>query len=56
VRDRRTRAPGLRLYPRDEAALRHGAGVDAEITSPREAYAPFPPWVPGPPASLDWLA
>lgn len=40
------------VYPRSEAALRHGAGVEAETTSPVEAYAPFPKWQPGPPT--DW--
>ena len=29
-------------YPVDEAALRHGAGVERETTEPREAYARFP--------------
>ncbi len=29
------------LYPRSELALRHGAGVEVETTSPREAYAAF---------------
>jgi uncharacterized cupin superfamily protein len=28
-------------YPVDEAALRHGAGVEQETTEPREAYARF---------------
>jgi uncharacterized cupin superfamily protein len=43
------------VYPRTEAALRHGAGVEAETSMPREAYAPFPKWRPGPPASFDGL-
>lgn len=30
-------------YTVDEAALRHGAGVERETTSPAEAYARFPP-------------
>jgi uncharacterized cupin superfamily protein len=30
------------VYPRSELALRHGAGVETETTSPAEAYAPFP--------------
>jgi uncharacterized cupin superfamily protein len=47
------RASGV--YPRTEAALRHGAGVEAETSKPREAYAPFPNWQPGPPASFDGL-
>jgi hypothetical protein len=45
------------VYPRSELALRHGAGVEAETTSPAEAYAPFPKWQPGPPeswAGLPW--
>jgi uncharacterized cupin superfamily protein len=37
------------VYPRSEAALRHGAGVETETTKPREAYAPFPKWQPGRP-------
>ena len=43
------------LYPRSEAALRHGAGVETETTVPAEAYAPFPKWQPGPPKSWDGL-
>jgi uncharacterized cupin superfamily protein len=34
-------APHNILYPRDEAALRHGAGVEQETASPNEAYARF---------------
>jgi uncharacterized cupin superfamily protein len=30
------------VYPVDEVALRHGAGVEAETTDPAEAYARFP--------------
>jgi uncharacterized cupin superfamily protein len=29
------------VYPVDETALRHGAGVEAETPDPKEAYAPF---------------
>ena len=36
-------------YPRSELALRHGAGVDEETDSPRDAYAPLPHWRPGRP-------
>ncbi len=43
------------LYPRAEVALRHGAGVEADTTSAAEAYAPYPKWQPGPPASWDGL-
>jgi uncharacterized cupin superfamily protein len=39
------------VYPRSELALRHGAGVEVETTRSAEAYAPFPKWQPGPPAS-----
>ena len=45
------------VYPRSGLALRHGAGVEAETSSPAEAYAPFPKWQPGPPqswAGLPW--
>jgi uncharacterized cupin superfamily protein len=38
------------VYPRSEVALRHGAGVERETSSPPEAYAPFPKWKPGPPS------
>jgi uncharacterized cupin superfamily protein len=48
-RDQRT------VYPRSEVALRHGAGVEADTTSSAEAYAPYPKWQPGPPASWDGL-
>jgi uncharacterized cupin superfamily protein len=40
------------VYPRSELALRHGAGVEQETSSPRDAYAPFPKWQPGRPANL----
>jgi uncharacterized cupin superfamily protein len=43
------------VYPRNELALRRGVGVENETTSPREAYAPFPKWLDGPPASWDGL-
>jgi uncharacterized cupin superfamily protein len=29
------------VYPVDEVALRHGAGVETETPDPRQAYAPF---------------
>jgi uncharacterized cupin superfamily protein len=32
--------PSWGAYPVDEAALRHGAGVDEETTDPQQAYAP----------------
>ena len=38
-----TRKPGRPIfYPVTELALRHRAGVDAETSSPREAYASYP--------------
>jgi quercetin dioxygenase-like cupin family protein len=40
------------VYPRSELALRHGAGVEQETTSPAEAKASFPKWELGPPD--DW--
>jgi uncharacterized cupin superfamily protein len=33
--------PDVIVYPRDETALSHGAGVEVETPSPREAYAKF---------------
>ena len=43
------------VYPRSEVALRHGAGVESETTSPAEAYAAFQKWQPGPPEDWDGL-
>jgi uncharacterized cupin superfamily protein len=48
---------GTILYPRDDAALRHGAGVEDTTSSPHEAYAPFAHWRLGRPeswADLPW--
>ena len=42
ARDRST-GPDWGGYTVDEAALRHGAGVERETTEPREAYARFAP-------------
>ena len=45
------------LYPRSEAALRHGGGVETETASPHEAYARFSHWRLGRPdtwAELPW--
>jgi uncharacterized cupin superfamily protein len=36
------------IYPRDEVALRHGAGVEQETTDADEAYARFSRMQPGP--------
>lgn len=46
---------GSEVYTRSEAALRHEAGVETETPESREAYAPFPKWQPGPPASFDGM-
>jgi quercetin dioxygenase-like cupin family protein len=46
---------GTTLYPRDELALAHGAGVERETLSPVEAYAPFPHWRLGRPDEWDEL-
>jgi uncharacterized cupin superfamily protein len=43
------------LYPRDETALAHGAGVEEETDTPSVAYEPFPKWEDGRPASWDEL-
>jgi uncharacterized cupin superfamily protein len=52
----RSTGPDWGAYTVDEAALRHGAGVERETTEPKEAYARFPPrepsryregWLPG---------
>ena len=43
------------VYVRSEVALRHGAGVEIETTVSAEAYAPWPRWKPGRPASWDGL-
>jgi uncharacterized cupin superfamily protein len=51
----REQPAGTIVYPRSELALRHGAGVETETTSPEEAYAPFPKWRPGSPAGIDGL-
>ena len=43
------------VYPVDEVALRHGAGVETETPVPREAYAPFDRTVTEIPPRLDAL-
>jgi uncharacterized cupin superfamily protein len=45
ARDRST-GPDWGGYSVDEAALRHGAGIEQETTDPEEAYARFPPREP----------
>lgn len=43
------------VYPRSELAIRHGAGVESDTSSPAEAYAPFPKWKDGRPTSWGGL-
>ena len=44
------------VYPRSEVALRHGAGVETEVHSGKEAYAAYPNWKPERPdfSGLPW--
>ena len=44
------------VYPRSEVALRHGAGVETEVHSGKEAYAAYPNWKPERPdfGGLPW--
>jgi uncharacterized cupin superfamily protein len=49
------RGPRDTVYTRSEVALRHGAGVETETPVSKEAYAPYPRWRPGPPASFEGL-
>jgi len=39
-------------YPVSEVALRHGAGVEVEASSARDAYAGLEPWRPADLAAL----
>jgi quercetin dioxygenase-like cupin family protein len=43
------------VYARSELALRYGAGVETETTSPTDAYAEFPKWKEGPPKNWNGL-
>jgi uncharacterized cupin superfamily protein len=47
-----SRASKRLVYPRNELALRHGVGVEAETPTPSEAYAHRPGWLPGPPSRV----
>jgi uncharacterized cupin superfamily protein len=47
--------PGEPVYGRSEVALRHGAGVEADTSSPAEAYARFSHWQPSRPNGWDGL-
>jgi hypothetical protein len=46
---------GSILYPRNDTALKHGAGVEQDTPEPDEAYAPFPRWRLGRPDGWDAL-
>jgi len=46
---------GTILYPRDETALKHGAGVEEDTEQPSVAYSPFGHWRLGRPDSWDEL-
>jgi hypothetical protein len=39
----RSQGPDWGAYTVDDAAIRHGAGVESETTEPSEAYVGFPP-------------
>jgi uncharacterized cupin superfamily protein len=43
------------VYPRSEVALRHGAGVEIESSSPAEVLEPLPRWRLGRPEAWDEL-
>jgi hypothetical protein len=47
--------PGAIVFPRSELARRHGAGAEAETTSPAEASTPFRRSGPGLPDGWDRL-
>lgn len=40
------------VFVRDDAALRHGIGVEVETTDQKEAYATLPKWQPGTASAL----
>jgi uncharacterized cupin superfamily protein len=46
---------GTILYPRDETALKHGAGVEQDTEDPQVAYSPFGHWRLGRPENWDQL-
>ena len=43
---------GQATYPVDETAVRHGAGVETETSSPKDAYAKYGPLEDGPSPDL----
>jgi uncharacterized cupin superfamily protein len=48
--------PDVIVYPRDETALKHGAGVERETPHPKEAYARFTRPAPDVPFREGFLA
>jgi uncharacterized cupin superfamily protein len=46
---------GTIVYPRDDVALKHGAGVETETDQPSRAYSPFGHWRLGRPEAWDEL-
>jgi uncharacterized cupin superfamily protein len=48
--------PDVILYPRDDTALRHDAGVEADTSSPKEAYARFTRPAPDVPFREEFLS
>ena len=48
ARERSVEGPDWGGYPVDEAAIRHGAGVEQKTNEPEEAYARFEKRSPGP--------
>jgi quercetin dioxygenase-like cupin family protein len=46
---------GTILYPRDETALKYGAGVETDTEQPSVAYSPFGHWRLGRPGAWDEL-
>jgi uncharacterized cupin superfamily protein len=47
--------PRETTYPRNEVALKHGAGTERDTTDSREAYAPLSKWQDGPPPNWHGL-
>jgi uncharacterized cupin superfamily protein len=43
---------GQATYPVDETAVRHGAGVETETSSPKDAYSKYGPLEDGPASDL----
>jgi uncharacterized cupin superfamily protein len=46
---------GTILYPHDDVASKHGAGAEADTSSPQQVYAPYGHWRLGRPDAWDEL-